>query len=297
MQADLSTSESRLQLAQDAGGVGLWDWDLTTGVGHWSSVVYRNLGLDPAMPPDTRAMVAIVHPDDRAAVRDMTRTARFERPHGRHRVPRDPPGRLDALDSLARRDAAQRGGSQLVRALGVNIDVTERRMAFERMRETEARFRALADSAPVLMWVIAHRRHARVRQPGLRRLPRRRLRDGARLRLAQAAPPRRPRPHRCRSRSPARRRAAPSPWRPATGARDGEYRWIRSVSQPRFGAERRVRRLHRRRLRHHRRQAGRGRPEADQRPAGRAGRRRRWPSATRPRPRCGTPRSWRRSAS
>ena len=152
VRADLSTSEARLQLAQDAGKVGLWDWDLVTGEGHWSSVVYRNLGLDPSGSADTHAMIAAVHPDDRQAVRDMTQAARFE-------------GRMDAIEYrvvhpdgsthwiLSRGEMVRNAAGELVRALGVNIDVTDRRMAFEQMRDSEARFRILADSAPLLMWI------------------------------------------------------------------------------------------------------------------------------------------------
>ncbi len=152
VQADLTTSEARLQLAQDAGQVGLWDWDLITGEGHWSSVVYRNLGLDPSQAPDIAAMLAAIHPDDRQAVRDMNRAARLE-------------GRMDPIDYrvvhpdgsirwlLSRGEMVRDETGRLVRSLGVNIDVTERRMAFELMRDSEARFRILADSAPLLMWI------------------------------------------------------------------------------------------------------------------------------------------------
>ena len=152
VQADLSTSEARLKLAQDAGEVGLWDWDLITGEGHWSSVVYRNLGLDPSGPADTRAMAAAVHPDDRQAVRNVNRASRLE-------------GRIDPIEYrvvhpdgsthwiLSRGEMVRNAAGELVRALGVNIDVTDRRMAFEQMRGSEARFRVLADSAPLLMWI------------------------------------------------------------------------------------------------------------------------------------------------
>nr|QQZ49496.1 hypothetical protein JKL49_21350 [Phenylobacterium glaciei] len=35
-QTALDRSEARLRLAQDAGSVGLWDWDVVTGDGVWS---------------------------------------------------------------------------------------------------------------------------------------------------------------------------------------------------------------------------------------------------------------------
>jgi PAS domain S-box-containing protein len=39
------------------------------------------------------------------------------------------------------------------RVVGVNIDITDRRRAADRLRESEARFRNMADHAPVMTWV------------------------------------------------------------------------------------------------------------------------------------------------
>jgi PAS domain S-box-containing protein len=46
-----------------------------------------------------------------------------------------------------------REGSEVVGALGIVRDVTAERDAEEHMRETEARFRHMADAAPVLLWM------------------------------------------------------------------------------------------------------------------------------------------------
>jgi PAS domain S-box-containing protein len=150
-EADLAQSQRRLQLAQDVGGVGLWDWDLTTGVGYWSDAVYRNLNLDPATKPDMEAMFAQIHPEDRDRVREVNRNAvqgRMEPTE--YRVPL-PDGSVRWL--LSRGDVLTDEAGRPARAVGVNIDVTDRRLAEEAVRESEARFRALADSAPALMWV------------------------------------------------------------------------------------------------------------------------------------------------
>ncbi|HEX6860530.1 MAG TPA: PAS domain-containing protein [Caulobacteraceae bacterium] len=151
-EADLSRAQRRLQLAQEVGGVGLWDWDMTTGEGYWSDAVYRNLGLEPSRQPDMEAMFAAIHPEDRERVRAVNRAARTQ---GRmepveYRVPL-PDGRVRWL--LSRGEVLTDSNGKPLRAVGVNIDVTEQRLAEEAVRESEARFRALADSAPALMWV------------------------------------------------------------------------------------------------------------------------------------------------
>ncbi|HEY9217015.1 MAG TPA: PAS domain-containing protein, partial [Phenylobacterium sp.] len=152
IQAALDRSESRLQLAQEAGGVGLYDWDLSTGEGYWSATTYDNLGLDRSTPASFENLIAAVHPGDRELMAQTIRQAReggelrpFE-----YRVTR-PDGSVRWL--LSRGELIRDGEGRPSRAVGVNVDVTERRIAYEQMQQSEARFRALADSAPVLMWV------------------------------------------------------------------------------------------------------------------------------------------------
>ena len=151
-QEALDRSEARLQTAQDAGEVGLWDWDVVSGEGYWSPTLYRNLGLPPGSSSNIRTLLEIVHPEDRDWVRQNNITAiktgrmapvefRVVRPDG------------DIRWLLSRGEMLRNGTGRIVRAVGVNIDITERRLAFEKVRESDARFRALADSAPLMLWV------------------------------------------------------------------------------------------------------------------------------------------------
>ena len=119
-------------------------------------------------------------------------------------------------------------------------DVTEQRVAERALKESEARFRRIANSAPTMMWVT---RLDRVRdfvndayvdfvvRAG------RRPRGGADARLAHADPSRRRRRGSSPRASPGRRRERRSRWRGAIERFDGEWRWLRSVSQPRFGPD------------------------------------------------------------
>lgn len=155
----LAESERRLRLAQEAGGVGFWDFDMSTGHGHWSPAVYQTLGLAADLPVSIANFAAVVHPEDRGQIRRMVRQAEAggRLDPSEYRIVR-PDGEVRWM--LSRGDIIPGQGGEPARAVGVNIDVTERRRAEAQVRESEARFRALADSAPILMWVS---------QPGGRR--------------------------------------------------------------------------------------------------------------------------------
>lgn len=65
---DLRESEERMSLAADAAGVGIWVWNLARnevwGSEHW----LRLFGLPPSPPPQHRAVMDRLHPDDRETV-------------------------------------------------------------------------------------------------------------------------------------------------------------------------------------------------------------------------------------
>jgi PAS domain S-box-containing protein len=147
-----SEAETRLQVTQTAAGVGPWEWEIADNVLQLSPTARRNLGVAVEGPIDMEALIAAVHPADRDMLAARIREAVREGPlyeveyrlaetgdgerwiHGRGEVVRDENGRA-------------------LRILGVNFEVTKRRRAEEGLRESEARFRALADSAPALMWI------------------------------------------------------------------------------------------------------------------------------------------------
>ena len=95
---------------------------------------------------------ALIHPDDVAKVMAVTAEAaarhapfsteaRFRRQDGEWRVLH--------TDARPRMEVDGRYGGMI----GVNTDVTEARAAEAEVRESEERFRAIADTAPVLIWV------------------------------------------------------------------------------------------------------------------------------------------------
>src|SRR3954467_5860918 len=67
----LEESEGRLQIALEAGGMGIWEIDVVTGGTTWWPGMGRLHGVDEEAPsPDRAAYLAMIHPDDRQRFRD-----------------------------------------------------------------------------------------------------------------------------------------------------------------------------------------------------------------------------------
>src|SRR4030095_16614574 len=136
----------RLQLALEAGEIGVWDWDLQTNQVVYDDRLFAIHGLRPT--PDRVVLyqdwARRVHPDDlpqqesalRHLAADQDRRLRSDRvAHERRRrdfrIPR-PNGTMRHIQSAAAVIADDKG--QPIRLVGMNIDVTEQKQA-ERERE------------------------------------------------------------------------------------------------------------------------------------------------------------------
>ena len=149
----LRASEERLQLALRAGHSGVWDWDMAHDVADVSPSYRELFGLPPGTPVTYDVWLARVHPEDRERCRaygealfagretEWRLEFRILTPHLGVRWHRAI-GRVD-------RDAS----GKPLRFLGVSTDVTEEQRALAALRESEERFRAMADGLPLIVWV------------------------------------------------------------------------------------------------------------------------------------------------
>lgn len=122
----LRDSEARLHLAQDAGGVGVWDWDILTHQATWSELFFRLLGLEPRPGPhNIAAFYAALHPDDRARVdEDVERALSDGSYRGEYRIVH-PGGEVRCL--AAQGEVKTDDAGRPVRMIGVAYDVTAQR--------------------------------------------------------------------------------------------------------------------------------------------------------------------------
>ena len=150
----LRTREEHLRIALLASKAGTWERDLVSGAFICSDVCKANLGLAAEDDVSYERLYEQIHAEDRRRVCDAVRLAIA---HGtdyetEYRVVW-PDGTLHWL--LARGIALRGRRGHPERLIGVMIDITGRKRADLLLRESEQRFRTLADSMPQLVWTYA----------------------------------------------------------------------------------------------------------------------------------------------
>jgi PAS domain S-box-containing protein len=145
---DLRESEARLKLAQQVGGMGSFEWDMTFNQILLSEQLEVIFG-QRAGAQDFQSWIGMVHPDDREKVErsfleaiqdhraEVSVEYRIVRANGEERW-------VDSRSVLAFDDD---GGP--ARITGVVLDVTTQKEAVHQLQESEALFRAIFESAAV----------------------------------------------------------------------------------------------------------------------------------------------------
>jgi PAS domain S-box-containing protein len=148
----LRASEERLRLAIQAGEMYAYEWDPLTGRVTRSAECIKILGNNEPIQITRRELIARVHTDDREQVAASGSQFTPEHPNiqSTYRYLRLD-GSVIWLEKSAR--AFYDDDGKMLRVIGIISDITARKHAEEALRESEGRFRLVANTAPVMIWM------------------------------------------------------------------------------------------------------------------------------------------------
>jgi PAS domain S-box-containing protein len=138
----------RLSLATRAASIGVWDWDLRTNQVYWDDKMFEIYGLPKLDPMPYARWLQTVHPEDLARVTESRKSIVANKSHCaiEFRILR----RNGALRYIQDADCVVLNEKQeVIRVLGVNIDITERKTTEHKIQE-QANLLGLASDAIVV---------------------------------------------------------------------------------------------------------------------------------------------------
>ena len=143
----LVEAKRQTQMAETLAGIGYWSFDHRTDRFTWSEQMYKIYGFDAERPPPSIASLGdFCHPEDREKL------LRHHELYGDREAP-ELELRLIRADGAIRHVVARNtvewdAEGRIVRRFGTLIDVTEIKLAEAAARESEQRYRFLAENAP-----------------------------------------------------------------------------------------------------------------------------------------------------
>ncbi len=153
-QKELEESRYRLELVMDAGEHGFWDWNLETKDFFFSPTYFTMLGYDNnELPMSLDLFASLIHPDEREYVlRSIDESIKKGETY-------DLEFRLLCKSGYYKWVSAKGKGyvdaqtGKVVRAIGIHIDIDERKKSEERIRKSEEQFRLLFEQSPLGIYI------------------------------------------------------------------------------------------------------------------------------------------------
>ncbi|PZO38314.1 MAG: hypothetical protein DCF19_16685 [Pseudanabaena frigida] len=151
-EVQLLKSDTHLKTAQRIGKLGSWEFEVSTGKLTWSDEVFRIYGLEPSSePPSYEELQLYIHPEDwenfdktvQAAI-NLGKSYDIE-----HRLIQ-PSGIL--IYVLARGEMVYNSSGQLTHVIGTAIDITDRKIAEQQLKNLTDRLTLAVKSAAIGIW-------------------------------------------------------------------------------------------------------------------------------------------------
>ncbi|BFM41070.1 PAS domain-containing protein [Synechocystis sp. LKSZ1] len=146
----LEDSEKRLELALRSASLGIWEWDVATGILHWDKQMYEVYGVKAqSFQPNYENWLHCIHIEDRAAIEQALHWALAgEQPYDTSFRACWPNGQIRYIQAngLVLRDS--HGGP--VRMIGVNSDITDKKRAEQVLKQRLIAIEAATDGIAVV---------------------------------------------------------------------------------------------------------------------------------------------------
>lgn len=135
--AALSESERQLRLAQQAGKVGLWEWDLASEIGVWTEAAQQIFQVpNSSKRVTTEEWLSYVHPDDRDRLLQASETSKKTGHYNQEYRIISPTGEVRWIESIG---AIEYNGNSAMRMRGSVRDITDRKRVELRLIDTDRR--------------------------------------------------------------------------------------------------------------------------------------------------------------
>jgi signal transduction histidine kinase len=155
-QADLRQSREWLTLALGAGSAAVWDWDLRTGLIHWSEESDAVLGTSSGRRSlKFERWLTLVHPEDRAAAKAVSRRIMAMRDGEVEFEHRMAGGREPRWISMRGRVVTGAHGAP-TRVVGIAVDTTDRKAKELEREQLLKQAREASDAKSHFISVISH---------------------------------------------------------------------------------------------------------------------------------------------
>src|SRR5215470_16702789 len=148
----LHDSNERIDLAAKAAGLIVWTWDIRRDEVWLSEKDRAFFGFSPSEKLSAERVRSVVHPEDRQLLRQLVENslATKDEIEAEYRIKMGD-GTVRWVTRRGRVEFGDDGKPDWER--GVLIDITTRKLAEEALVESEARFRNMANTAPVMIWM------------------------------------------------------------------------------------------------------------------------------------------------
>ena len=152
VEEDLRVVTEELYEAQEIGNIGSFSFDVARGIFKPSPQFLKIFGFAPEQVVDSKSWLLVVHPEDRQAVKSLVVNCINQGiPYNLDfRIVRD--GQLGWLRGISKAEMDANG--KVVRVSGINMDITDRKIAQELLQQTHQNYESFFNTINDFLFVL-----------------------------------------------------------------------------------------------------------------------------------------------